>query len=100
MRRALLVVFVAALALPASASASPRFVGSTADAAGVSRVAVGDFDGDGRHDLAFAYAQKVAIRLNTASANDEGPSWKTGAIIDAGFTVNDVAAADLNADGR
>jgi hypothetical protein len=77
-----------------SAAGSPIAVGSSP-----SSVAVGDFDGDGKQDLAVADSgsNDVAVLLGSG---DGGFATAPGSPVAAGSTPYFVAAGDLNGDGR
>jgi VCBS repeat protein len=84
-----------ALCCRASASSEPRF----AVGAAPGTVAVADFDGDGKLDLAVANEQgsDVSILLGDGKG---GFSPAPGSPFPAGPTPNDIALGDFNRDGR
>lgn len=59
-------------------------------------VAVGDFDGDGRHDLAVA--NWGGDTVSTYFGNGDG-TFVDGPVLDVGLVPEDVAVADLDGDG-
>ncbi|MGQ0620777.1 MAG: FG-GAP-like repeat-containing protein [Panacagrimonas sp.] len=65
-------------------------------------VAVGDFNGDGRPDLAVANANanNVSVLLNTTVVGESSVSFTTAANFGAGTLPSSVTAGDLNGDGR
>jgi len=65
-------------------------------------VAVGDFNGDGRPDLAVANATDgtVSILLNTTAAGATAPSFAAQQTFAVGSGPTSVAVGDFNGDGR
>jgi hypothetical protein len=65
-------------------------------------VAVADFDGDGRPDLAVANAasHNVSVLRNTTAPGDVDPSFAAAQNFTTGNTPYSVAAADFNGDGK
>lgn len=66
-----------------------------------SRLAVGDFDGDARPDIALApiYSPNIILLRNTSTNQGTSFSTLTGPAL-AGENPQDIVAADLNADGK
>ncbi len=64
-------------------------------------VTVGDFNGDGRPDLAVRSAQSVSIMLNTTVQSAATPSFGAPHVISSGIDfVYDMSADDFDRDGR
>jgi hypothetical protein len=65
-------------------------------------VAVGDFNGDGRPDLAVAdqFDNNVSVRLNTTPAGAATASFDAQRTFAAGYEPASVAVGDFNGDGR
>jgi hypothetical protein len=63
-------------------------------------VAVGDFNGDGRPDLAVAGASMVAVLLNTTSAGATTASFAPKVLFATGANPFGVAVGDFNGDGK
>ena len=83
----------------------PSFAPQTTFAVGADPVAVtaGDFNGDGRPDLAVANddsAGTVSVLLNTTAAGAGIPSFALQTTFAAGVNPASVAAADFNGDGK
>jgi hypothetical protein len=64
--------------------------------------ALGDFDGDGKPDLAIASTNAAAVRMlrNTTTAGAATPSFTAQPTFPADKGPNSVAAGDLNGDGK
>lgn len=64
-------------------------------------IATGDFNNDGKADLATAdFYDTVSVLLNTTPADAGTPSYAPAATFAAGDDPYDIAAADFNLDGR
>jgi hypothetical protein len=65
-------------------------------------VAVGDFDGDGRPDLALAdyRGNSVSVLVNTTPVGAATPSFAAPQLFSVDTGSQDVTAADFNGDGR
>jgi hypothetical protein len=64
-------------------------------------IAVGDLNGDGKPDFAFADDVNYAsILLNTTAAGAGTPSFSTSATFDVGSSPASVVMADVNGDGK
>jgi hypothetical protein len=65
-------------------------------------LAVGDFDGDGRPDLAVpnGNGKTVSVLINTTAAGASTPSFAAQQTFGVGNNAQDVAVADFNGDGR
>jgi hypothetical protein len=70
--------------------------------AGPEGIAVGDFNGDGRPDLAVTNEvdKTVSVLLNTTAAGSMTPTFAAQKTFAVGTNPVGVAAADLNGDGR
>ena len=89
----------------AAAANVPSFAPQTTFAVGADPVAVtaGDFNGDGRPDLAVANddsAGTVSVLLDTTAAGAGIPSFALQTTFAAGVNPASVTAADFNGDGR
>jgi hypothetical protein len=73
----------------------------TADNGAIS-VTIGEFNGDGKPDLAVANANStsVSVLLNTTSPGADIPTFSTKADFTTGGTPYSVSIADLNGDGK
>jgi hypothetical protein len=82
---------------PTFAAQQPFAVGSGPDA-----VAVGDFNGDGRPDLAVANANggTMSVLLNTTPAGASAPAFAAQQTFAVGGGPDAVAVGDFNGDGR
>jgi hypothetical protein len=65
-------------------------------------VVVGDFNGEGRPDLAVANrgSNTVSVLLNTTAVGSTTPSFAPQQTFDTGFNPWSVAAGDFNGDGK
>src|SRR5205085_2468432 len=63
-------------------------------------VAWGDFNGDGRPDLAVANGASVSVLLNTTPAGSSTPTFAAQQTFAAGSGPISVAWGDFNGDGR
>jgi hypothetical protein len=85
-------------------STTPTFAAQQTFAAGNSPffVAVGDFNGDGRPDLAVTnqFDHTTSVLLNTTPAGTPLPTFAPQKTFAVGDTPRGVAAADVNGDGR
>jgi len=64
-------------------------------------LAAGDFNGDGRPDLAVAnYNGTVNVILNTTARGTTVPSFSSGVIYNVGSQPQSVAVGDFNEDGK
>jgi hypothetical protein len=63
-------------------------------------LAVGDFNGDGKPDLAVANNGAVAILLNTTPTGSDTPSFAAPQSFAAGSSSTSVAVGDFNGDGK
>jgi hypothetical protein len=82
---------------------TPTFAAQKTFVTGSNPVAVvaGDFNGDGRPDLAVTNSDKtVSVLLNTAAAGAVTPAFAAQQTFAVGTTPDGVAAADFNGDGR
>lgn len=61
-------------------------------------IAVGDFNGDGRQDIAIIYTNTPNLAILFRNAANNG--FDAAVNINLGFTTTAIAAADFNADGR
>jgi len=88
----------------AAGAAVPSFAPQVTFAVGTTpfAVAVGDFNGDGRPDLAVAnyHDNTVSVLLNTAAAGATAPSFAPQVTFNVGANPYAVAVGDLNGDGR
>lgn len=85
-----------------SGATAPSFtasVGFTTNIGQNPNPAVGDFNGDGKPDLAIANGM-VAVLLNTTAANAMTPIFGAEMDFPAGATPLAIAVDDLNGDGR
>jgi hypothetical protein len=89
--------------LPRDAFVPPR----TFDAGGApSSVAVGDFNGDGKPDLAvansasFTQMASVTVLLNTTPMGTATPSFAPPQTLETGVNAGSVVVADFNGDGK
>lgn len=87
----------------ARGAGTPTFGKATHFAVGASpiAIAVGDFNRDGRPDVAVANqaANTVTLRMNETASGARQPSFANGANIPAGNVPVALAAGDFNADG-
>lgn len=69
---------------------------------GTDSVAAADVNGDGKRDIIVANSSDgtVSLLLNTTAAGASIPSFATQQTFSAGIEPNNIAAADLNGDGR
>jgi hypothetical protein len=85
-------------------SGTPAFAAQQTFATGngPDTVAAADYNGDGRPDLAVgnSNAGTVSVLLNTAAAGAASPSFAAQKTFNLASSVEAVAAADLNGDGR
>lgn len=103
MNRPIALVLCAALALPSIVAAQVRFVaGDLLAREGTDVIAAGDFDGDGRRDLAMLdYDHRVTLQLQTSAG-----VFTATTLSPAGFEpwpdgrMPLLAAGDFNGDGR
>jgi hypothetical protein len=98
------VVLALALALPASAGAggyfTPQPLALDSLPSGAEHVAVGDFDGDGRDDIAASVGDEIVVRLNASAPGDTDATFTAGPTLPTSQPVTDLVAADFNRDGR
>jgi hypothetical protein len=73
-----------------------------ATGSGPNSVAVGDFNGDGKPDLAIANgnSNSVSVLLNTTAQGATTPSFATQTTFATGREPNSVAVGDFNGDGK
>ena len=87
----------------AASAATPSYAAAVNFAAGAApfAVAVGDFNGDGKLDLAVAsYSGELSVLLNTAAASAITPSYAAAVNFTAGTNPQSVAVGDFNGDGK
>ena len=88
----------------ANGAAAPTFAPQTTFAVGTDpySVAAGDFNGDGKPDLAVAnYGDStVSVLTNTAAAGAAAPAFAAQVTFTAGSGAIAVAAGDFNGDGK
>ncbi|MGQ0501926.1 MAG: FG-GAP-like repeat-containing protein [Panacagrimonas sp.] len=84
------------------ASANYAAAASFGASVGPRSIAVADFNGDGRPDLALANyrSASVSVLLNTAAPGAANPSYAAAANIPTGAGPQSVAVGDVNGDGR
>jgi hypothetical protein len=73
-----------------------------ATASGPSSVAWGDFNGDGKPDLAVAnfFATNVSVFLNTTPTGSTSPTFAARSDFASGFGPAAIAIGDINGDGK
>jgi FG-GAP-like repeat len=86
----------------AAGAVTPSFTLPTTFAAGVGArgLAIADFNGDGKPDLAVVGANGVTLLLNTTTPGAITPTFTAASTVAAGNGPTSVAAADVNGDGR
>jgi len=88
----------------AAGATAPSFATQVTFAVGTEpqSVAVGDFNGDGRPDIAVANVggTTVSVLLNTTAAGATAPSFAPQQIFTAGASPYSVAVGDFNGDGK
>src|SRR5262249_32313448 len=78
----------------------PSFAPQTTSAVGSSALAVGDFNKDGKPDIAVANSNSVVIPLlNTTDSHASVPSFASQTPLATGDDPASVAAGDFNGDG-
>ena len=88
----------------ATGGATPSFTAKTDFSAGIypNSVSIGDFNGDGKQDLAVTNAGSgyVSVFLNTTASGATTPSFTAKTDFSAGINPYSISSGDFNGDGK